>query len=67
MLLDLTMPRLDGFETIRYIKKFDPSIEIVVVTGDASEATRRRVEELGLGLLIKPFQLHELDSLFAPR
>jgi len=25
------------------------------------------VEELGLGLLIKPFKLHELDSLFAPR
>ena len=67
VLLDLTMPRLDGFETIRHIRKFDPSIEIVVVTGDASEPTRRRVEELGLGLLIKPFKLHELDSLFAPR
>jgi len=67
VLLDLTMPRLDGFETIRHIRKFDPSIEIVVVTGDASETTRRRVEELGLELLVKPFQLTELDSLFAPR
>ena len=67
VLLDLTMPRLDGFETSRHIRKFDPSIEIVVVTGDASEATRRRVEDLGLGLLLKPFHLHELDSLFAPR
>ena len=64
VLLDLTMPRLDGFETIRHIRKFDPSIEIVVVTGDASEPTRRRVEELGLGLLIKPFELNELDPLF---
>ena len=64
VLIDLTMPRLDGFETIRHIRKFDPSIQIVVVTGDVSETTRRRVEELGLELLIKPFQLQELDSLF---
>ena len=67
VLLDLTMPRLDGFETIRHIRKFDPSIQIVVVTGDASETTRDRVEALGLELLIKPFQLDELDPLFAPR
>jgi CheY-like chemotaxis protein len=67
VLLDLTMPRLDGFETIRHIRKFDPAIEIVVVTGDASEATRRRVQDLGLELLIKPFDLRDLDALLEPR
>ena len=67
VLLDLTMPRLDGFETIRHIQKFDPSIRIVVITGDSSEATRSRVEGLGLELLVKPFQLHDLDPLFEPR
>jgi CheY-like chemotaxis protein len=64
VLLDLAMPRLDGFETIRHIRKFDPSIQIVVITGDASETTRRRVEGLGLELLLKPLQLRDLDSLF---
>jgi CheY-like chemotaxis protein len=67
VLLDLTMPRLDGFETIRHIQKFDPSIRIVVITGDSSETTRQRVERLGLELLVKPFHLHELDALFEPR
>ena len=67
VLLDLTMPRLDGFETVRHIRKFDPSIQIVIVTGDASETTRRRVEDLGLELLIKPFELRHLDALFEPR
>jgi CheY-like chemotaxis protein len=67
VLLDLTMPRLDGFETIRHIQRFDPSIRIVIVTGDASETTRDRVEGLGLELLIKPFNLRELDPLLEPR
>jgi CheY-like chemotaxis protein len=67
VLLDLTMPRLDGFETIRHIQKFDPAIRIVVITGDASETTRQRVEALGLELLVKPFHLRELDPLFEAR
>ena len=67
VLLDLTMPRLDGFETIRHIQRFDPSIRIVIITGDASEMTRHRVEGLGLELLVKPFNLRELDPLLEAR
>ena len=67
VLLDLTMPRLDGFETIRHIRKFDPSIRIVIITGDGGEATRRRVQELGLELVLKPFRLNELDPFLEGR
>src|SRR5204863_4880371 len=67
VLLDLTMPRLDGFETIRHIRRFDPSIRIVIVTGDAGEETRRRVQELGLELLLKPFRMSDLDPIFESR
>jgi CheY-like chemotaxis protein len=63
VLVDLRMPRLDGFETIRHIRKFDPSIRIVVITGDVSDATRQRVEGLGIHLLLKPFELTALDTL----
>jgi CheY-like chemotaxis protein len=63
VLVDLRMPRLDGFETIRHIRKFDPSIRIVVITGDVSDATRQRVEGLGIHLLLKPFELTDLDTL----
>jgi CheY-like chemotaxis protein len=65
VLLDIRMPRLDGFETIRHIQKFDPSIRIVIVTGDASDETRQRVAALGLKLLLKPFTLEALGAVLA--
>jgi len=67
VLLDLSMPRLGGFDTVRHIQKFDPSIRIVIVTGDPSEDTRRHVEALGLALLLKPFTLDALDVFFVDR
>jgi CheY-like chemotaxis protein len=63
VLLDLRMPRVDGFETLRHIQRFDPSIRIVIVTGDVSDETRRRVESLGLELLLKPVMLDALDAV----
>jgi CheY-like chemotaxis protein len=63
VLLDLRMPRVDGFETLRHIRRFDPSIRIIIVTGDVSDETRRRVEDLELELLSKPFTLEALDAM----
>ena len=65
VLLDLSMPRLGGLETIRHIRKFDPSIRVVVVTGQLSEADSTRLEELGVAAIIKPLPLSVLDELFA--
>lgn len=64
VLLDLNMPRLDGFETLRHIRAFDPSIEVVIITGDRNEETHARMTRLGLKFLLKPFQLADLDALF---
>lgn len=64
VLLDLGMPRVDGFETFRHIRKFDPSIRIIVVTGDGSDDTRRRVESFGLELRLKPVLLDDLAAIF---
>jgi len=63
VLLDLSMPRLGGFEAVRHIQKFDPSIRIIVITGDLSDETRREVERLGLEMLEKPFAFHVLDRM----
>ncbi len=67
VLLDLRMPRVDGFETLRHIRKFDPSIRVVIVTGDVSDETRQRVESLGLDLLVKPVTLDALDVVLGDR
>ena len=64
VLLDLMMPRLDGYETIRHIRKFDPSIRIIVITGDVGDATRQRVADLGVALIVKPIDLRSLDAIF---
>jgi CheY-like chemotaxis protein len=63
VLLDLTMPRLGGFEAVGHIQKFDPSIRVIVITGDLSDETRREVERLGLEMLEKPFNLRVLDRM----
>ena len=67
VLLDLRLPRLDGFETVRHICKFDPAIRIIIVTGDVSDETRHRVESLGLELLLKPFTLDALEAMLGSR
>jgi CheY-like chemotaxis protein len=63
VLLDIRMPRLNGLDTIRHIQKFDPTIRIIIVTGDGTDATRARIERLGLPLLLKPVSLETVRSL----
>jgi CheY-like chemotaxis protein len=65
-LLGLTMPRLDGLETQRHIRRFDPSIRVVVVTDDRSEETRQRIAGLGLELLLTPLAPEALETLLGP-
>ena len=65
MLLDLSMPRLGGLETIRHIRKFDPAIRIVVVTGNLSKTDAPHLKESGVVVILKPLALSALDELFA--
>lgn len=63
VLLDLKMPRLDGFGTIKHIQKFDASIRIVVVSGYVDEAAQARLKALGVAVLPKPLNRARLDDL----
>ena len=58
VLLDIKMPGMDGIETLRRIKKCCPTIEVIVVTGHASQEFSRLGRELGaFDYLIKPVRL----------
>jgi two-component system OmpR family response regulator len=58
VLLDIKMPGMDGIEALRQIKSCCPTIEVIVVTGHASQEFSRLGRELGaFDYLIKPIRL----------
>jgi chemosensory pili system protein ChpA (sensor histidine kinase/response regulator) len=63
ILLDIEMPRMDGFEFTRTIKG-NPErsrIPIVMITSRTAEKHRSRAKDLGVDLYLgKPFQEEEL-------
>ena len=63
ILLDIEMPRMDGFEFAKTIKG-DPkfaNIPIIMITSRTAEKHRSRAAELGVDLFLgKPYQEDEL-------
>ena len=61
MLLDLTMPRMDGQEAFRELRRISPSVRVVVSSGYSEEDATERFAGLGLtGFIRKPYQHGEL-------
>jgi DNA-binding response OmpR family regulator len=61
VLLDLVLPRRDGIEVLRGIRRQDPSLPVIVVTARGAEEERVRGLELGADdYVVKPFSAREL-------
>jgi len=61
ILLDLTLPRLDGLSICQQVSETNPEVPIVLVTARGTEL--ERIEGLELGAddyITKPFSIHEL-------
>lgn len=55
VLLDLTMPEMDGYQVLQMLKANAIDAKVIVVSGDVQEEAVRRVTELGaLAFLKKP-------------
>lgn len=65
MTLDITMPLMDGIETIQTIMDIDDSVRILVISALADKATLINAMKLGAyGFLCKPFNDMDLaDAL----
>lgn len=60
VLLDVMMPRMDGFETLREIRK-KSRVPVIMLTAKDSEGDRIRGLELGADdYVVKPFSMGEL-------
>ncbi len=61
LIVDIKMPELDGFEVIDIVRKIDPDLVIVVITGYATIETAVDAMKLGAyDFLPKPFTPSEL-------
>lgn len=61
IIVDLKMPKIDGFEIIREIKKLDFNPSIIIVTGFLTAESKIKAKELGVKeILIKPFTITTL-------
>ncbi|HEV7571000.1 MAG TPA: response regulator [Thermoanaerobaculia bacterium] len=67
VLLDLMMPRLDGFGVIEWMKTNPPPMKpiIIVITAYADQRFKEVDSELVSGVLRKPFDVTELGNLIS--
>lgn len=64
VLLDLTMPVMDGFETVGRLREIDPSVPVILSSGyDESEATRRFSQSRLAGFIQKPYTASKLVAI----
>jgi DNA-binding NtrC family response regulator len=61
VILDVKMPGMSGIQALEQIKKNNPFIEVIILTGYASLDTAREITRLGAyDYLLKPYDLEEL-------
>ncbi|MFM2230868.1 MAG: hypothetical protein RL607_2126 [Bacteroidota bacterium] len=62
ILMDLSMPVMDGYEATRIIRETDTTIPIIALTASASYGYLERALEIGINeYIIKPFNPKELN------
>ncbi|WP_353265518.1 response regulator [Gemmatimonas sp.] len=63
VLLDLTMPELSGWETLRELRQLDPSVTVLLMSGYAQEPGASI--DGAAGFLAKPYSAEELRTAMA--
>ena len=63
VLLDLTMPRMDGEETYRELRRIRPDVKVIIASGYSEQEISRRFAGQDLaGFIEKPFQMAALNA-----
>lgn len=63
IVLDLRMPGMDGFEVLRSVKKSNPQVQVIILTGHGGDAEEQTAYRMGAyNFLKKPMDIDELLS-----
>ena len=61
VILDLKMPDMNGLDVLTEIKKYDPTIEVIMLTGHlAAKSGIEAMEKGAFEYIMKPIDLNEL-------
>ena len=62
--LDLTMPDMDGFETLENLLQIDPDAKVVILTADVQSGSTNRALEMGaVDVMNKPSKREEFEAV----
>ncbi|MGH7995070.1 MAG: response regulator, partial [Opitutaceae bacterium] len=63
VLLDVTMPGMDGAATLQELRRMRPDLKAILMSGYDEQASLRRFQDLGVGnFLHKPFSAEALGA-----
>ena len=63
VLLDILMPGMDGIDTLKEIRRIDPRVGVIMITGVLDGELGKRAMELGASdYITKPLNLHYLET-----
>jgi signal transduction histidine kinase len=66
VLLDVRMPRMDGAETLRRLRRVAPAVPVVIVSGFGADKDLAVIRAMGVqGVVEKPFTVSELSETMA--
>ena len=64
VILDIKMPRKDGLETLKELKKINPAMKVIIATGYKSVDTAQEAMRLGASdYIVKPFDRQKITNL----
>ena len=63
LVLDLKMPQMDGITVLKQIRRVDPKLPVIILTGAGTPETEQQVRAMGVTEYVeKAFSLHLLGD-----